>query len=208
MLDRDGSLGAWSPADNARLQRLLAAALPPFGGQGASGSMAVRRAPGMSPLVLHVNPVGNGQADLRTRRVAALALVVDPASRLRIDPDLLAVALGLTPTEGRVAVLLAEGMTVPAVAAGDRVQGKHCPWAPAAHLQQAGYLAAGGVGAMGAVAGGFSRASALKPCLSPVKPLVSRRPPQISWQLFRHPLRSEGCIRQSPSYIPYPQPRT
>ena len=39
-------------------------------------------------------------------------LVVDPASRARIDPALVAATLGLTPMESRVAVWLAEGKTV------------------------------------------------------------------------------------------------
>ena len=30
--ERDGFLSAWLPADNARLQQLLAGAMPPFGG--------------------------------------------------------------------------------------------------------------------------------------------------------------------------------
>ena len=75
-----GFLGAWLPADNAELQSLLARALPPFGGQAASGSMTVRRASGVSRLVVHVNPVGDRQMDFRARRVAALVLVVEPGS--------------------------------------------------------------------------------------------------------------------------------
>lgn len=31
LAERDGTLGAWLPADNLRLQRLVAAALPAFG---------------------------------------------------------------------------------------------------------------------------------------------------------------------------------
>ena len=74
--------------------------------------MAVRRAFDLPRLVLHVSPVDDGEADIRARRVAALALVADPGSRTRIDPELVAVALGLTPVESRVAVWLAEGRTV------------------------------------------------------------------------------------------------
>ena len=110
--DQGGYLQARLPADNARLQRLLARALPPFGGQGDSGSMMVRRLLGLPQLVLHLSPVADRQLDIRARRVAALALVVEPASRTRIDRGLVAEVLGLTPTESEVAVLLAEGNTV------------------------------------------------------------------------------------------------
>ena len=39
-------------------------------------------------------------------------LIVEPGSRHRIDPDLVAGALGLTPMEARVAVWLAQGKSV------------------------------------------------------------------------------------------------
>ena len=110
--DQGGYLQARLPSENARLQKLLARALPPFGGQGASGSMTVRRALSQPRLVLHVSPVVDRQMDFRTRRVAALALVVEPGSRMRIDCGLVATILGLTPSETEVAVLLAEGHTV------------------------------------------------------------------------------------------------
>ena len=110
--DQVGYLYARMPADNAALQRLLAEALPPLGGQGVSGSMKVRRALDLPRLVLHVSPVGEGGVDMRARRVAALALIVDPGGRTQIDPELVAEALDLTPMESRVAVWLAEGKTV------------------------------------------------------------------------------------------------
>ena len=44
-------------------------------------------------------------------------LVADPATWTRIDPDVAAEALGLTGMESRVAVLLAEGMTVREISA-------------------------------------------------------------------------------------------
>lgn len=110
--DQGGSLHARAPADDAALQALLARALPRYGSQGAGGSMLVRRALDLPGLVLHVSPVGEGGTDIRARRVAALVLVVDPASRTRIDPALVAATLGLTPMESRVAVWLAEGLTV------------------------------------------------------------------------------------------------
>ena len=110
--DQGGYLHARTPADNARLQRLLARALPRYGGHGVGGSMMVKRALDLPRLVLHVSPVDGGGRDIRARRVAALALIVDPGSRTRIDPELVGATLDLTPMESRVAVWLAEGKTV------------------------------------------------------------------------------------------------
>ena len=41
LLDRNGTLEAWLPADNNRLQRILAAVLSPLCSQAAAGSMTV-----------------------------------------------------------------------------------------------------------------------------------------------------------------------
>ena len=115
LADKHGFLHARSPEDDAELQALLRRALPPFGAQGAGGSTMLRRASGPR-LVLHVSPVGRREADARIWPVAALVLLMDPASQTRIDPAVAAAALGLTRTESRVAVLLAEGKTVREVA--------------------------------------------------------------------------------------------
>ena len=117
LFDEGGLLYARTLEDNAKLQGLLARALPRFGGQGAGGSTMVKRSSALLPLVLHVNPVGRQETDFHLWPVAALVLVVDPASRTRIDPVVAAAALGLTRMESRVAVLLAEGMSVREVAA-------------------------------------------------------------------------------------------
>ncbi len=117
LFDEGGFLYARTPEDNAELQRLLTRALPWFGAQGAGGSTMVGRSAALTPLVLHVNPVGRQETDLRVWPVAALVLIVDPASQARIDPAVAAEALGLTGMESRVAVLLAEGMNVRDVAA-------------------------------------------------------------------------------------------
>ena len=117
LFDEGGFLYARAPEDNANLQRLLTRALPPFGAQGAGGSTMVRRSSELPPLVLHVNPMDRQETDFHLWPVAALALVVDPASQTRIDPAVAAAALGLTGMEGRVAVLLAEGMNVREIAA-------------------------------------------------------------------------------------------
>ncbi|MDE0342722.1 MAG: LuxR C-terminal-related transcriptional regulator [Deltaproteobacteria bacterium] len=114
--DRDGVLRAAMPEDNDTLQKLLARALPRFGEQGASGSMMVRRPSLLPRLVLHVKPAANREVDYRSQHLGALLLIVDPVERVRIDPGLVAAALGLTPTETEIAVLLAEGRTAPEIA--------------------------------------------------------------------------------------------
>ena len=117
LLDHGGVLRAQLPADNARLQKLLAGALPPFGKAALSGSMAVRRPPGMPRLVLHVHPVPPGYGADGSGPVAALVLITEPGSLPGIDPDLVAASLDLTPAEARVAVMLSEGKAVRAIAA-------------------------------------------------------------------------------------------
>ena len=116
LYDERGFLFARRPEDDAQLQELLTRALPPFRLQGVSGSMTVSRASDL-PLMLHVNPVDWKERDFRVWPVAALALVVNLASRLRIDPAAAESVLGLSRMQSRVAVLLAEGMSVPEIAA-------------------------------------------------------------------------------------------
>ena len=107
------------PSEDANLQRLLGRALPRFGSQGASGSMTVRRPSVLTRLALHISPLGDGRRDSCSLRVSALVLIVDPASRARIDPGLVVEVLGLTPAEGQVAVLLAEAQDGPRNGCGD-----------------------------------------------------------------------------------------
>ena len=72
--DEGGVLRALPPADDERLQRLLARAVPGYDRQGAGGSMPIRRARGRPPFRLHFNPVSLRRMDVGARRVAALAL--------------------------------------------------------------------------------------------------------------------------------------
>ena len=110
--DRDGVLRARKAADRLRLERLVASALPASGSVAVGGSMLIGRGFGSPPLVVHVKPVAVPQPDYGARHAAALILIVEPGSRHRIDPDLVAGVLGLTPMESRVAVWLAEGRSV------------------------------------------------------------------------------------------------
>ena len=116
LFDESGFLFARAPQDNAKLQGVLNRALPPFGTQGVGGSTVVRRASAL-PLAVHVNPVDRQETDYGIWPVAALVLVVDPASRHRINPVTAGAVLGLTKMESQVAVLLAEGRSVAQIAA-------------------------------------------------------------------------------------------
>ena len=127
--DDRGLLGAWLPADHQRLQRLLARALPGSGAAPATGgSMTLGRIARRHRLAMHVTPVGAGRADFGGRRVAALVLLVDPALRPRIDAARVAATLGLTPSEGRVAALLAEGRSVRDLAAATGYRESYVRW--------------------------------------------------------------------------------
>ena len=112
LLDRNGMLRARAPAAQVRLERLVGDALPASGAVAAGGSMVLRRSSVVPPFVVHVKPVGGPQPDHGARHVAALVLIVEPGRQHRIDPDLVATALELTPAETKVAVWLAEGNSV------------------------------------------------------------------------------------------------
>ncbi len=116
LFDVGGYLFARTSEDNVRLQNLLKEALPPYRAQGVSGMITVRREYALAPLVLHINPVGQQESDLRAWPVAAMMLVSDPAVRCRVNPSIAQTALGLTEKESRVAVMLAEGMSVREIA--------------------------------------------------------------------------------------------
>ena len=115
--DEKGVLAAGHQGENAELQRLLAQALPPYGVQGAGGSMKITCRKARAPLVLEIHPVRQMGSDYRAWQVGALVLVVDPAARPQVDPDLVAAVLGLTPTESQLAVMVASGHCVRTIAA-------------------------------------------------------------------------------------------
>ena len=112
LLDRNGMLRARAPADQVRLERLVGVALPASGAVAVSGSMVLRRSSVAPPFVVHVKPVVGPQPDHGARHVAALVLIVEPGRQHRINPDLVATTLELTPAETQVAVWLAEGNSV------------------------------------------------------------------------------------------------
>lgn len=110
--DPGGFLNASMPGENNALQRLLARALPPHGVQASAGTTTIRRRHARTRLAVHVTPVAERGGDVRTQRVAALVLIVDPASRPRIEAGIVEEALDLTPAESRLAVMVAAGRTV------------------------------------------------------------------------------------------------
>ena len=128
--DRDGVLRARAPADQVRLERLVADALPAAGA--ISGSITLRRPSLLPRFTVHVKPVGLRQPDFGTQRTAVLVLLVEPGNRPRIDPSLVATTLGLTPAESQIAVWLTEGWTVRAIATATGRRESSIHW----HLRQ------------------------------------------------------------------------
>ena len=131
LLDEGGRLTPRIRADQDALLRLVARALPRFGAQGVSGSLTLSRPDHRPGLTVHVTPVGHKESDCLSSRVAALVLLVDHAPT-RVDPVLVESLLGLTPTESRIAVLLAEGRTTREIAAMTGRQFRTVRW----HVEQ------------------------------------------------------------------------
>lgn len=117
LFDEEGFLRARLAGDNDRLEHLLGQALPRYGETAASGSLMIRRPSGQPRLAVHITPVSQAREDFGLKPVAALVLVVDPSGRTTIDPAVVASALGLTPSQSEVAVMLAEGLSVQVIAA-------------------------------------------------------------------------------------------
>ena len=107
-----GYLGAWLPADDVRLQRLLAGAMPASGVHGVAGSMTIGRPSNLPRLVLHASPVRVRRPHVRARLIAALVLVVEPEIPPRLDARLVREVFGLTAAESEVAVMLSLGRSV------------------------------------------------------------------------------------------------
>ena len=110
--DGGGMLRTRAPADQVRLERLLAEALPASGAAPVSGSMVLRRSPVLPPFVVYVKPVGVSRPDYGARPVAALLLIVEPGRQRIVSADVVARTLELTRAESQVAVWLAEGKSV------------------------------------------------------------------------------------------------
>ena len=116
LMDAGGFLRARERRENNGLSRLLADALPRFGGEAVGGSMVIGRHGAPRPLVIYVNPASRHLYDFRPRRVAAVVLIVDPDRRAQVDPSIVRMALGLTAAESRLAAGLAAGHSVREIA--------------------------------------------------------------------------------------------
>ena len=111
LFERDGKLRAQRPADAEALERLVVPAVGGEMGSGAGGFATVRAWPNRRPLTVYVN-----QANASNTGVAAIVVMLDPWRRIRPRPEQVAKSLGLTPAESRVAVSLAEGLTIREIA--------------------------------------------------------------------------------------------
>ena len=130
--DREGALGARATADRACLERLIGDALPGAAPAPVSGSMLLRRSHVSPPFVVHVKPASVPQPDYGARHVAVVVLIAEPGRPSRVNPDLVATILGLTPAESHVAVCLAEGKSVRDIAEATGRSDRSIYW----HVQQ------------------------------------------------------------------------
>ena len=110
--DEGGAFRARLPRDRHRFDRLLASALRPRGDVAVGGSMSLGSPPHVSGLMVHVRPTAVSETDHEKRRIAASVLIVESGRQPRLETELVAEALGLTPVEARVAVWLTEGKSV------------------------------------------------------------------------------------------------
>lgn len=101
----DGSLRLAQPALDTELRRHLETVLA---GRSSGEALAVPR-PGLAPLGLLLRPFPGGDGG---DRPALIVYVSDPASHQLAPEGLVARLFGLTPTEARLAVLLADGLTI------------------------------------------------------------------------------------------------
>ncbi len=126
LAERAGCLRAQAAPDDARLRNLLSR----ISGSGSpcTGSIAVQRSAKLPRLAVHVSSVTADGQGIVTRRAKALALIVDPAVRPRIDTERVAATLGLTRAESRVAAALANGSSVREIAAATERKESSVRW--------------------------------------------------------------------------------
>ena len=109
--ERDGRLGARRAEDAEALERILGSALGRQTKSENGGFAVIGAWPNERPLTVYVN-----QANGSHPGVAAIVVMLDPWRQVRLKPERVAKSLGLTPAESRVAVALAEGMTIREIA--------------------------------------------------------------------------------------------
>jgi DNA-binding CsgD family transcriptional regulator/PAS domain-containing protein len=118
-----GRLGAARPADTQALRRLVGAAAGVAEGRvsGSPDALAVARPSGRAPLSLLATPVRDLHAQLPLPGLPAAMLLVSGGDEPTTPPQQAAARLqalfGLTPTEARVALQVAQGASGPEAAA-------------------------------------------------------------------------------------------
>ena len=106
----EGRLTASLPAERARFQRFLKAALAASEGGDDTDPVALSRPRGGKPFIVQAMPVSARMAAFDLQQgAAALVLVVDPDAEARPSLAKALALLGLTPAEARLAVLIGEG---------------------------------------------------------------------------------------------------
>ena len=110
----DGRLRATARATDVALQRLVDRTIATSLGVGLStgGSLAVPRSSGCRPYFLLVTPFGGRDRLFATRQPAVAVFLTDPEQKLNLQAEILRQSHGLTPTETRLAALLASGYPV------------------------------------------------------------------------------------------------
>ncbi len=119
----DGRLTARRQADVEALESILESAFGGRAGPRAGGCTVVGAWPNERPLTVHVNQANSGATG-----VAAVVVLLDPWRRVRLRPEQVAMSLGLTPAESRVAVALAEGMTIREIAQATNRKTRSVRW--------------------------------------------------------------------------------
>ena len=123
--EEGGMLRGRCSADDAKLRRLIAAALPCSTGAPAGGALRIAHPalPEKTPLTLRIHPVTPGRADFGDERLAVLVLIEVPVCAVTtLDADQVAKALNLTARKGFIAARLAEGRSLIEIAASLDVQ--------------------------------------------------------------------------------------
>ena len=113
---RHGCLSCHDGNAQARWQSIVGAACARHG-TGMAG--ALQPAPGARSLVVTVLPINARHPLALHQAPMALAVLTDPAAPGGLDPRLIGEMLGLSPTETRLALLLAAGKTIKDFAAAE-----------------------------------------------------------------------------------------
>ncbi|HXU66897.1 MAG TPA: helix-turn-helix transcriptional regulator [Casimicrobiaceae bacterium] len=114
-----GRLKASNPADDGRLQREIAAAVSihTVDVRHFTEGVVLHRPNGRAPLLLQLSALSlDNEYSRRERHAAAIGFLVDPASQLHLDPQLLKDAFGLTRAECALAQEMLTGDSLKRIA--------------------------------------------------------------------------------------------